>query len=111
MSTYPTGARYFYMVTFEIDPADEALFNEIYETEHIPNIMNVPGVVGVARFRDHEANERGWLVYSALYYLERPDLPDTVEWKTESDKGRWAPLIRPRVKSRQRRRGRLADAL
>lgn len=110
MSTYPAGARYFYMVTFEIDPADEALFNEIYETEHIPNITKVPGMLGVVRFRDHEANERGWLVYSALYYLDRSDLPDTVEWKTESDKGRWAPVIRPRIKSRQRRLGRLTDA-
>ncbi|GAA4328953.1 hypothetical protein GCM10023144_15270 [Pigmentiphaga soli] len=105
---YPPGARYFYMVSFEIDPADEALFNEIYETEHIPNILTVPGVLGVVRFRDHEPNERGWLFYSALYYLTEAGLPDTPQWQAESDKGRWAPLIRPRVKSRQRRLGRLA---
>jgi len=110
MSPYPQGARFFYMVTFEIDPADEPLFNEIYDTEHIPNILKVPGVLGVVRFRDHEANERGWLVYSALYYLTRAELPETAEWKTESDKGRWAPLIRPRIKSRQRRLGRIAEA-
>src|SRR5262249_29110426 len=67
MTAYPAGARYFYMVTFEIDPADEPLFNEIYDTEHIPSISKVPGVLGVVRFRDHEPNERGWLVYSALY--------------------------------------------
>lgn len=109
-NTYPPGARFFYMVTFEIDEADEALFNDIYETEHIPNIMKVPGVLGVARFRDHTPNERGWLVYSAMYYLERADLPDTDEWKTESDKGRWAPMIRPRIKSRQRRLGFITGA-
>jgi hypothetical protein len=110
MTAYPSAARYFYMVTFEIDPADEPLFNEIYETEHIPNIVKVPGVLGVVRFRDHAANEHGWLVYSALYYLERADIPDTEAWKTESDKGRWAPMIRPRIKSRQRRLGHLTDA-
>ena len=38
------NAPYFYMVTFEIDPADEKDFNEIYDTEHIPNILHVPGV-------------------------------------------------------------------
>lgn len=107
---HPAGARYFYMVTFEIDAADEALFNEIYDTEHIPNILKVPGVLGITRFRDHAPNERGWLVYSALYYLAKADLPDTPEWKTESDKGRWMPLIRPKVKSRQRRLGRIVEA-
>ena len=101
----PAGAKYFYMVTFEIDPADEALFNEIYDTEHIPNILTVPGVLGVVRFRDHEPNEQGWVKYSALYYLEEPDLPTTPQWKAESDKGRWAPMIRPRVKSRSQRLG------
>ena len=105
-ATPPVKAKYFYMVSFEIDAADEALFNDIYETEHVPNILKVPGVLGVTRFRDHEPNENGWLVYSALYFLDRPDLPDTPEWKRESDKGRWAPVIRPRIKSRQRRLGR-----
>jgi hypothetical protein len=109
MSAHPPGAKYFYMVTFEIEPADEALFNEIYDDEHVPNIMKVPGVIGVVRFRDHELNAQGWLVYSALYYLAQPDLPNTPEWKEESDKGRWAPLIRPRIKSRQRRLGVLAS--
>jgi hypothetical protein len=27
------------MVTFEIAPEDERDFNEIYDTEHIPNIL------------------------------------------------------------------------
>jgi hypothetical protein len=107
---HPAGARYFYMVTFEIDAADEALFNEIYDTEHIPNILKVPGVLGITRFRDHAPNERGWLVYSAMYFLSRADLPDTPEWKAESDKGRWMPLIRPKVKSRQRRLGKIVEA-
>lgn len=103
----PDGARYFYMVTFEIDPADEALFNEIYDTEHIPNILTVPGVLGVVRFRDEAPSKEGWLMYSALYYLEQSELPSTDQWKAESNKGRWAPVIRPRVKSRSQRLGSL----
>ncbi len=104
------GARYFYMVTFEIAPGDEREFNEIYDTEHVPNLLTVDGVLGIVRLRDGEPNERGWLVYSALYLLARPDLPDTPQWKAKSDLGRWAPVIRPRVKSRQRRLGRLVAA-
>lgn len=109
-STGLGAARHFYMVTFEIAPEDEPDFNEIYDTEHIPNLLRVDGVVGIIRFKDAAPNAAGWLVYSALYLLARPDLPDTPEWKTASDTGRWAPVIRPRVKSRQRRLGPIVAA-
>jgi hypothetical protein len=99
------AARHFYMVTFEIAREDEAEFNEIYDTEHVPNILRVKGVVGVVRFKDAVPNAAGWLVYSALYLLTRADLPDTPEWKAASDTGRWAPVMRPKLKSRQRRLG------
>ena len=34
-----------------------------------------------------------------------PDLHETPEWKKLSDTGRWMPVIRPKVKSRARRKG------
>lgn len=104
------AARHFYMVTFEIAREDEALFNEIYDTEHVPNILRVKGVLGVMRFKDAAPSAAGWLVYSALYLLARPDLPATPEWKTASDTGRWAPVMRPRMKSRQQRLGPIVAA-
>jgi len=104
------AARHFYMVTFEIAREDEAEFNEIYDTEHVPNILRVKGVVGVVRFKDAVPNTAGWLVYSALYLLARADLPDTPEWKAASDTGRWAPVMRPKLKSRQRRLGPIVAA-
>jgi hypothetical protein len=104
------GARYFYMVTFEIAPEDEREFNEIYDSEHIPDLLKVEGVRGVLRLRDGEPNDRGWLVYSALYFIERIDLPDTPQWKARSEVGRWAPVMRPRLKSRQRRTGNIVAA-
>ena len=96
---------YFYMVTFEIAPEDEALFNEIYDTEHIPNLMQVDGVLGIVRFKDAENTAAGWIQYSALYLLAEPDLPTSSQWRAKSDIGRWAPMIRPRVKSRSQRLG------
>lgn len=99
------AARHFYMVTFEIAPEDEHDFNEIYDSEHVPNLLKVDGVLGVIRFRDATPNEKGWLVYSALYFLARPDLPATPEWKAASEIGRWAPVMRPRMKSRRQRLG------
>jgi hypothetical protein len=99
------GARYFYMVTFEIAPEDEPDFNEIYDTEHVPNLLTVEGVLGIMRFRDAAPNDKGWLVYSALYVIARPDLPTTPEWKAKSELGRWAPVMRPRMKARRQRLG------
>lgn len=101
----PGAARYVYMVTFEIAPEDEAEFNEIYDTEHVPNLLAVDGVLGIMRFRDAAPNDKGWLVYSALYVIAQPDLPTTPEWKAKSELGRWAPVMRPRMKSRRQRLG------
>jgi len=99
--------RYFYLVTFEIAPEDEPEFNEIYDTEHVPNLLQVDGVLGIMRFRDAAPNDKGWLVYSALYVIARPDLPTTPEWKAKSELGRWAPVMRPRMKARRQRLGSL----
>jgi len=99
------NAPYCMMITFEISPADEAEFNEIYDTDHIPNILKLDGLLEVIRFRDATANDKGYLVYSALYLMATENLHLTPEWTALSDLGRWAPVIRPKVKSRARRTG------
>ena len=96
---------YYMMVTFEIAPADEAEFNAVYDTEHIPNILKLHGVTEVIRFKDPAPNDKGLLTYSALYLMETEDLHLTPAWSAVSDLGRWAPVIRPKIKSRARRAG------
>ena len=99
------GAPYCMMITFEIAPEDKAEFNEIYDNDHIPTIMKLDGVTEVIRFKDPGPNEKGFLVYSALYFMEKENLHLTPEWEALSDAGRWKPVIRPKVKSRTRRSG------
>ena len=99
------GAPYCMMITFEIAPEDEAEFNEIYDNDHIPTIMKLDGVTEVIRFKDPGPNEKGFLVYSALYFMAQENLHLTAEWEALSDTGRWKPVIRPKVKSRTRRTG------
>jgi hypothetical protein len=99
------AAPYSMIITFEIAPEDEAEFNDIYDNDHIPNILKLKDCVEIIRFRDALPNEKGLLVYSALYLLARENLHETPEWKSVSDLGRWAPVIRPKVKSRARRAG------
>jgi hypothetical protein len=102
------GAPYFMMVTFEIAPEDEPEFNKIYDTDHIPNLLRLDGVLEIIRFRDAAQNAQGRLVYSALYLFSRPNFHETPEWQKASEIGRWAPEMRPRIKSRQRRAGSVA---
>ena len=106
MATGKTNAAPFcMMITFEIAPEDEAEFNDIYDNDHIPNILKLEGVLEIIRFRDAAPNEKGYLVYSAIYFLAKENLHLTPEWTALSDLGRWAPVIRPKVKSRARRTG------
>ncbi len=100
-----TGAPYCMTITFEIAPEDEAEFNDIYDKDHIPTIMQLDGVTEVIRFKDTDPNDKGFLVYSAIYFMTKENLHLTPEWKKLSDTGRWMPVIRPKVKSRARRTG------
>jgi hypothetical protein len=99
------AAPFCMMITFEIAPEDESEFNDIYDNDHIPNILKLKGVVEVIRFKDSVPNEKGLLVYSALYLLAQENLHQSPEWRELSDLGRWAPVMRPKVKSRARRAG------
>ena len=45
----PIKSKYLFVVSMDVDPAKEALFNEVYDQEHIPNLMKVAGVQAVAR--------------------------------------------------------------
>ncbi len=40
-----------YLVRLDIAHDREALFNEVYDREHVPNLLKVPGLIAVARFK------------------------------------------------------------
>ncbi len=45
----PVKTKYLLIVSIDI-PADmEELFNEIYDTEHVPNLLKVPGILSATR--------------------------------------------------------------
>ena len=56
------AAPYSMIITFEIAPEDEAEFNDIYDNDHIPNILKLKDCVEIIRFRDAAPNEKGLLV-------------------------------------------------
>ena len=83
---------YIFWVMMDVEPHREALFNELYDTEHVPLLLKLPGCVNVVRYRTETPGEPRYL---AAYEVERPDLPMSAAWNDTSDIGRWKPEVRP----------------
>jgi hypothetical protein len=107
----PIKTRYVFIVSMDVEPEKEALFNEVYDTEHVPYLSKVPGVVAVTRFKTEPATftlsgERrelkgeGHPTYVAMYELESPDVLSSKAWAEAGEKGRWATEVRPHTKNR-----------
>jgi len=83
---------YIFWVMMDVEPHREALFNELYDTEHVPLLLKLPGCVNVVRYRTDAPGEPRYL---AAYEVERTDLPMSRAWNDTSDIGRWKPEVRP----------------
>ena len=86
----PADAGGLLLNAMNIAPELEAEFNEWYDTEHIPALAAVPGVLCARRFRATSANRR----YVALYHLASPDVQATPAWKSAAD-SEWTRKLRP----------------
>ncbi len=105
-------SKYLFRATMDVDPEKEALFNEVYDTEHVPALNKVPGVLAVARFQKQElrmimGGEVQTIVieseptYTALYELESPEVLTTEAWAKGVDGGRWPEQVRPYTRNRR----------
>ena len=108
----PIQTRYLFTAAMDVEPTREALFNEIYDGEHVPLILKVPGVVAAARFKRQEltmviGGERKTIVveheplYNALYEIESPEVLTSDAWAKAVDQGRWPGQVRPHTKDRR----------
>jgi hypothetical protein len=91
---------YIYMVQMDIPAEHEAAFNRIYDTEHVPEILKVPGVRACSRYVVETTNREGMPRYLAVYELDSPDVVNSPAWRDASEKGDWAPKIRPHTINR-----------
>ncbi len=95
-------ADYVYHVQMDVPTELEGDFHRIYDTQHIPNILAVPGVHSCARYRLESGDTDGVAKYLAVYEMDSPELPNTKAWETASDKGDWITQIRPFATNRSR---------
>jgi len=79
-------------------PAVETAFNAWYDTEHIPALARVPGVLSARRFRAAESGPK----YVALYHLVSPDVVSGADWKRASESTPMPEHIRPQISDRLR---------
>ena len=92
-------AKALFVVMMDIDDDKEADFNRVYDEEHIPLILKVPGVISAARYK---TTTEGAPKYVAIYEVENVDIPLGDAFTTASNQGEWAPNIRPFTKNRSR---------
>ena len=108
----PFQTRYLFTASMDVEPEKEAIFNEVYEAEHIPILMEVPGVLSVARFMSQEmtlvvGGQRRKVVvenepkYSALYEIEGPEVLTSEAWGQAVDQSRWPHEVRPYTTNRR----------
>lgn len=105
-------ARYLFIASMDVDADKEALFNEVYDTEHIPELLKVPGVLAVHRavlqpLRMSIGGELKSIVaegepkYSAIYELESAEVLTGAAWAAAVEKGRWPAQVRPYTRNRR----------
>jgi hypothetical protein len=108
----PITSRYLFTASMDVEAAKEALFNEVYDREHVPTILKVPGVVSALRFKRRPlemviGGERKKIViegeptYTALYELENPAVLVSPEFAKAVELGRWPGEVRPFTKNRK----------
>lgn len=88
----PANAGGLLVASMNIDPAVEPEFTEWYNTEHLPQLAAVPGVLCARRFRAGEAGvERKYL---ALYHLQSPEAATSEAWQKAAGTP-WTAKMRP----------------
>ena len=85
------------IAAMNIGGAAEDEFHDWYDTEHIPALAAVPGVLCARRFRATAANRR----YVALYHLVSPEVQPTPAWKSAADT-EWTRKLRPHFRDHLR---------
>ena len=69
------STRYVLIASMDVTPEAESLFNEVYDTEHVPNLLQVPGVHSVTRMKGEPAR---FAIAGAVRELPAPS-PNAVQ--------------------------------
>ncbi len=108
----PITARYIFTASMDVDPDKEDLFNEVYDEEHVPMLLQVPGVISVTRLKqapltlsiggeEKTVDTSAEPTYSAVYEIESPEVLTSTAWADAIEQGRWPEQVRPFTSNRR----------
>jgi hypothetical protein len=111
MSAVSISTRYVLIASMDVTPQVEPLFNEVYDTEHVPNLLKVPGVRSVTRMKGEPARFAiaGTVrelpapspIYTTIYEIDDPQVLESPQWAEAVERGRWPSEVRPHTSNRQ----------
>ena len=84
--------QYVFTAAMTIGPERAGLLNEVYETEHVPELLRVPGMISISRYRRTKPADT---FYLAVYEIATPDIPTGPHFMKARDVGRWPAEVRP----------------
>jgi hypothetical protein len=91
----PQGASALLMASMNVDPAAEPEFNEWYNTEHLPQLGAVPGVLSARRYQATDPTSERKFV--ALYHLRDIGVSRSDAWARAANTP-WTERMRPHFK-------------
>ena len=104
------AGKWIFTASMDVDADKEALFNEVYDTEHVPHLKKVPGVIAVTRLKadmlrvtiggETKTVEPEGPRYSCVVELESPDVLTSPAFAKAVDAGRWPAEVRPFTRNR-----------
>ena len=106
----PISARYVFIASMDVDADKEAIFNEVYDTEHIPSLLAVPGVRSATRLKGEafavsiggaaKPTAHAGPIYSAIFEVDSPGVLVSPQWARAVEAGRWPKEVRPYTRNR-----------
>lgn len=106
----PASTKYLFIASMDVDSQAEELFNEVYDTEHIPFLLAVPGVRAITRIKGEAFDfaiggavkpmPAPSPVYSAIYEIDGPEVLSSPAWAAAVERGRWPTEVRPHTRNR-----------
>lgn len=104
---------YYFLASMSVERKYEELFHQVYNKEHVPNLMAVPGVIDVVRLRPvafrlaiageirEVAIRSDEPAFTTLYTVADPSVLTSREFGAAVEEGRWPREIRPHTFDRK----------
>lgn len=115
MPSSPNGglqSKYLMVAGMDVQPDKDQLFNDVYDTEHVPYLSSVPGVEFAVRYsgraldmviggRVQRLGDGTEPRYYVVYGLTGPEVLVSDAWGQAVEAGRWPEQVRPYTSNRR----------